>query len=355
MRPSSIRNTGATRATGGRLSELDALRGVAALAVVLFHYTTRFGQLYPEVVQTPLQVPHGHFGVNLFFIISGFVIFMTLDRTHTAMDFVVSRFSRLYPAYWVSVLLTFAITHWLGLPGKLVGAGTALANGLMFHGLLRVPHVDGVYWTLEVELLFYSGMLALFMLRQLDRLFLLVSGLLALRLVYWGAAQWAGVDLPYIVWRLLILEHLPWFALGLSTHALLAPDTSGRRHRQAVLLAAGALLTLLVTATPWLAPLAVALFALVYGAASGRLGLLRLPVLVWLGSISYPLYLLHENIGWSVLLRLADAGWSPWAALLMTLAGTLALSHAVSRGIEQPAMRWVRTRWKQRHGAAAPA
>ena len=338
-----------------RLSEVDALRGVAALAVVLFHYTSQFAALYPAAPQTALQVPHGHFGVNLFFIISGFVIFMTLDRTRTAMDFVVSRFSRLYPAYWVSVLLTFAITHWLGLPGKLVDAGTALANGLMFHALLRVPHVDGVYWTLEVELLFYAGMLALYMLRQLDRLFLLVGGLLALRFVYWGAARWAGIDLPFIAWRLLILEHLPWFALGLCVHALLAPDTSSRRHRQAVLLAAVALLTLLVTAPTWRAPLALTLFALVYGAASGRVALLRLPVLVWLGSISYPLYLLHENIGWSVLLRLADAGWPPWAALLLTLLGALALSHVISRSVEQPAMRWVRSRWKQRRAAAAAA
>ena len=338
-----------------RLTEVDALRGVAALAVVLFHYTSQFAARYPDAPRTALQVPHGHFGVNLFFIISGFVIFMTLDRTRTAMDFVVSRFSRLYPAYWVSVLLTFAITHWLGLPGKLVDASTALANGLMFHALLRVPHVDGVYWTLEVELLFYAGMLVLYMLRQLDRLFLLVGGLLALRFVYWGAAQWAGVDLPFIVWRLLILEHLPWFALGLCTHALLAPDPSGQRHRQAKVLAAGAILTLLVTAPAWRAPLAVALFAMVYGAASGRLTLLRLPLLVWLGSISYPLYLLHENIGWSVLLRLADLGWPPWAALMATLLGALMLSHVVSRSVEQPAMRWVRSRWKQRQSSRLAA
>ena len=49
-----------------RLSEVDALRGVAALAVVLFHYTSQFAALYPAAPQTALQVPHGHFGVNLF-------------------------------------------------------------------------------------------------------------------------------------------------------------------------------------------------------------------------------------------------------------------------------------------------
>ena len=345
----------ANPAAGTRLAELDALRGAAAMAVVLFHFTTRFDQLYPQPSRFEWQFAQGHFGVNLFFIISGFVIFMTLDRARSAMDFVVSRFSRLYPAYWVSIALTFGITHWLGLPGKLVTAEQAAANALMFHSLLRVPNVDGVYWTLEVELLFYSGMLLLFVLGWLDRVFLVAGALLALRCIYWASAQWAGVDLPYIVWRLLILEHLPWFALGLSTHALLSSDNSGHRHRQAGVLAAAAVLTLAVTARPGLAVLSLAFFAIAYGAASGRLKMLRMPLLVWLGSISYPLYLLHENIGWSLLLRMSAGGWSPWLALPVTLALSLGLAHAVSRSVEQPAMRWVRQRWRLRPGRAASA
>lgn len=339
--------------TRTRLREVDALRGLAALAVVLFHFTTQFGVMFPGTPQTHLQVAQGHFGVNLFFIISGFVIFMTLDRTESAMDFVVTRFSRLYPAYWVSVLLTYMITHALGLPGKLVAASTAVANLLMFHSLFRVPHVDGVYWTLEVELLFYGWMLLLFVLRQLDRVFLVAGLLLGLRWIYWAAAQWAGVDLPYIAWRLLILEHLPWFILGLSIHALLSPNTPQRRHRQAAILVAAAILTLLITASPGRAALGFLFFAIVYGAASGRLPVLRLPVLVWLGSISYPLYLLHENIGWSLLLYWAGRGFAPWLALALTLSLSLLLAHGLSRTVEQPAMRWIRMRWKRRLAASA--
>lgn len=338
-----------------RLKEIDALRGLAALAVVLFHFTYQFGVMFPDTPTPPFQVAHGHFGVNLFFIISGFVIFMTLDRTHSAMDFVVSRFSRLYPAYWISVLLTYLITHALGLPGKLVDAGTAVTNLLMFHSLFRVPHVDGVYWTLEVELLFYGWMLLLFVLHRLDRVFLVTGLLLGLRLVYWAAAQWAGIDLPYIAWRLLILEHLPWFVLGLSTHALLSPDTADHRHRQAAVLAIAAVLTLLITALPGRAALGLLFFVIVYCAASGWLPVLRRPVLVWLGSISFPLYLLHENIGWSVLLYLERRGFSPWLALTLTLALSLAIAHIVSRTVEQPAMRWIRLRWKRRLAASALA
>jgi len=93
---------------------------------------------------------------------------MTLDRTERPMDFVVSRFSRLFPAYWFAIFLTFVITHLLGLPGKLVGIGTAFANMIMLHGFFKVPHVDGVYWTLEVELQFYCGMFLLYRLRRLE-------------------------------------------------------------------------------------------------------------------------------------------------------------------------------------------
>jgi peptidoglycan/LPS O-acetylase OafA/YrhL len=88
-----------------RLVEIDALRGVAALAVVLFHYTTHFTKLFGASPPPTISFSMGHYGVNLFFIISGFVIFMTLEKTLRPMDFVVSRFSRLFPTYWVAIVL----------------------------------------------------------------------------------------------------------------------------------------------------------------------------------------------------------------------------------------------------------
>ena len=70
-----------------RLVEVDALRGLAALAVVLFHYTTRFTELFAPNPPPTFSFPDGHYGVNLFFIISGFVIFMTLEKTVKADGF----------------------------------------------------------------------------------------------------------------------------------------------------------------------------------------------------------------------------------------------------------------------------
>ena len=75
-------------------------------------------------------------------------------------------------------------------------------------------------------------------------------------------------------------------------------------------------------------------------------------MLVWLGTISYPLYLLHENIGWSVQLRLGALGISTDGAVLVALAISLAMATALTRWVEQPAMRWIRTNY--RNWLAAP-
>ena len=337
---------------GHRLLEVDALRGIAAMAVVLFHFTTRYAQVYPEALRPTFAMPHGHYGVNLFFIVSGFVIFMTLDKTARPMDFVVSRFSRLYPVYWASVIATFAITHLLGLPGFLVSLPTMLANLLMFHGLLRVPNVDGVYWTLEVELLFYCGMLLIYRLGLLGRIHLFLLALIALRLVYFVAERQFGIDLPWIVMRLLILRYIAWFALGICVFMAVS---SGRRGQdRATAITAIAALALLTIVDGWIhGVLGLLLATTVWAAASGRLPFLRHPVLVWLGAISYPLYLIHENVGWSLLLRLERLGLAPNLAVVLTLALVLALATLLHRVVEKPAMQAIRDWYRRR--SLAPA
>lgn len=335
-----------------RLAEIDALRGVAALAVVLFHYTTRFVELYAPGAVPIVSVPHGHYGVNLFFIISGFVIFMTLARTQRSMDFVVSRFSRLFPAYWVAIAITYAVTSQFGLPGKEVTALQALANVFMVHGVFGVPHVDGVYWTLEVELIFYAGMLALFMRGQLQRVYWVIGAMLALRLVYHVAAQAFGVDLSWTLYRLTILKYIPWFGLGIFVYQV---AVGGQRvgDLPARVTAVMALACLALVDGWMLAALAAVLTAMVWGAATGRLPWLANPVLSFLGTISYTLYLLHENVGWVVQRAVLARGWSFEASMGAALTVAIGLAALLTYTVEKPAMRWVRDWYRQRPATQA--
>lgn len=148
-----------------RLTELDALRGIGALCVLVFHYSTRFHELFPQAEHVPFSFPGGNYRVLLFFTISGFAIFFTLDRIRNVADFVVNRFARLYPAYIVAMLLTLSIEYLGHVYALLVGPGAILANLTMLQGFAFIPEVDGAYWTLTVEIAFYVCMIALWNLR----------------------------------------------------------------------------------------------------------------------------------------------------------------------------------------------
>jgi peptidoglycan/LPS O-acetylase OafA/YrhL len=335
-----------------RLSEIDALRGLAALAVMAFHYTTKYDELFRFNGSVPFHVPWGYLGVNLFFVISGFVIFMTLERTKIAMDFVVSRFSRLYPAYWAAIAVTVLITQVLGLPGKEASWQLALLNVVMFQGLFSIPPVDGVYWTLLVELLFYALAFTLYLTRQMHRVLPALCGLLCLRVVYWALAEFAQIDLPWRIRELLVLDYIAFFALGIVAYRLVRD--AAESHAADLATAAFAIAVLAVTESLLLAMVATICFGAIWLAARGRLAFLRWPLLVWFGSISYPLYLLHENIGWAILRQLQFLGWTPTAAIVFTAVLVIALAAALSRTIERPAMAWIRGRYRQARERRSP-
>lgn len=325
--------------------QIDALRGLAALAVVLFHFTTKYRELYAPALNLPFEVPWGHYGVNLFFIISGFVIFMTLTRARNWRDFVVSRFSRLYPAYWAAVALTFGIVAWLGLPGKEVSLQHALLNLLMFQTWLKVPPVDGVYWTLLVELHFYVLALLLFATKRMSQCFLWLWALFLLKLVYWVSANAFGVDLPYAIQRALVLDFIPWFALGICAYFMSGAEGASRTQLVTTVVMAHALIAL--SGSPTLLLITAGCFALVVAAARGKLWGAGNPLLVWLGVISYTLYLVHENIGWAVMRQLMQAGLDYVEYMPIVLAGVLLLASALTFLVERPAMNWIRVQYKR--------
>ena len=94
-----------------RFRGLDVLRGLAAVYVMLSHYTSFCLKEFGEV---PFHVPSetGNYAVWLFYMISGFVIYFTIERSKTWVDFAVSRATRLYPIYWITLTLV-VITEWL--------------------------------------------------------------------------------------------------------------------------------------------------------------------------------------------------------------------------------------------------
>lgn len=147
-----------TGAHSARFSELDGLRGLAAAAVVLCHFTDY--TLYPEDNHIPWFFRWGQFGVQLFFMISGFVILVSARNSPSAKHFAITRFSRLYPPYWIALALSSFLVLGLGVHAAIapVTWKTAVINITMLQRWLNEPSIDSVYWTLGVELQFYVVM-----------------------------------------------------------------------------------------------------------------------------------------------------------------------------------------------------
>src|SRR5687768_2708344 len=222
-----VRNLSKTASSSERVVELDALRGLAALAVVAFHYTTHYHAMIGHTRPLGFGFPAGNYGVQLFFLISGFVIFMTLERTRTASEFVVSRCSRLFPAYWTAMAITAAVVYTLGMPQQKLPLRDLLLDLTMVQEILGAEHLDGSYWTLGVELFFYAQMLFWFMLGQLRRIRTIIGIWLLLAVAY-GLFTKSGLHFSYFMREMLILRHIPFFAMGILFYRIHANPGSHR-------------------------------------------------------------------------------------------------------------------------------
>jgi peptidoglycan/LPS O-acetylase OafA/YrhL len=328
-----------------RIQGLDALRGLAAISVMLYHYTAWYQ--FAETGQMPssllISFPYGNFGVELFFIISGFVIFMTLEQTPTVYDFVTSRFARLYPAFVACLVLTVAIAHALRYaPGNVYGTLLA-ANLTMAPGLFGFPGIDGSYWSLLYELAFY--------------------GLAAVTVVGLG---WQRPELPCLVWLLIALVvrsvgvlRLPGLVEMLTVaqfaHLFVIGILLYRIHVGRVTWLTYPLLGFALAMSlfgphwafkplpfPFYTVMTAGFAGLVWLAVADRLPVLHAAPLRFFGRISYPLYLIHQVAGFAVMARLEATGVTPNLAVAVTMALVVALAWAVSAGVEWPARRWLR-------------
>jgi peptidoglycan/LPS O-acetylase OafA/YrhL len=316
-----------------RLGWLDALRGFAALTVVLFH-------LSPFVLGSELHlrifrhIDFGKYGVLLFFLVSGYVIPMSLERHGSLRRFWVGRLFRIYPAYLatIAVVLLLVAAGLAHLPGSVRAhpAAAVLAHATMLSDLLGVRGVVRVFWTLAYEMVFY----------------LVVAGLFAWRL-HRHTGWWAtGLALVALAGRKLpdglFSAHrgVAGLALLVLMAAAVAAGLTGRRRLAGVLGLAFALLPMVnghadsesTVVGSWQAVLLLAvMFAgtVVYRVQHGQLGR-------WAGALT-----LLVVLGCVVGAHGAHLGTAVWlatvAAVVVTFGVAFALRH---RGVPR-FFRWL--------------
>lgn len=322
-----------------RVAELDALRFLAAVSVALFHLVLlptvdgAFEQGLKDVTR------FGFFGVPLFFMISGFVILWTAQGKDAA-GFLISRAARLYPSFWVAVLL--AAASWLMLAGRPFPVATIFANLTMIPSPLGFQYVDGVYWTLLIEIKFYALVFALILARQIKRAeHWLTVWLAAQALAHFWRPDWlVAVTLE---------GYGNFFVSGAFFYLCRSQGPSVLRLG----LLAISMLLCAASATElqdgythfhsWQAHATTAVLTVLAHAAFLPIALTRwklpsFPLWFTLGACTYPLYLLH-NVPGALLYLALGLDDSQWLKLALVLAVISAAAFVMSKYIERRACR----------------
>ncbi|MFS0562948.1 acyltransferase [Terribacillus sp. 179-K 1B1 HS] len=326
-----------------RITELDALRGIAALAVVFYHYTTRYSELFPDSHHSNLNFVLGHFGVNLFFIVSGFVIFMSIRNNSSSKDFVVKRAIRLYPAYIFAVIFTFICVMLYGLEERRVSMLEGVLNLTMFQGFIPgIDHVDGVYWTLVVELTFYAVITILIFTKLINK----IETIAIIWLMFSAAIKTVNILVANNIVQLLdtysISSYAHLFIAGMMFYKIWQ---GASKYHYFVLLSALVydyvffdLANNLVTSVFFL------LFMLML---NGNLAFLSVKPLLFLGTISYSLYLIHQNIGYIIIDFMYRHDLTSDFVLILPVGVSIMLSAIVTFYIEQPIQRYLSSKLKR--------
>ncbi len=331
-----------------RLAALDALRFVAAVAVMAFHYTAAEKLLWgnPSRLEFPtinLLSRYGYLGVQLFFVISGFVILMTAYG-RSIEEFVASRFSRLFPAYWVAVLGTFVLqSFWHG--DRESTALQTLVNMTMLQSAVGVPGVQGAFWTLWVELKFYL-LIGVFVLVGMTR-----RRVIGFAFLWPLLALIASATKSPILVSLLMPSYAPYFAAGMLMYV-------AHRHGHNLLVWLGIAMNYVfatlhavkyarnrspeITGSTFsgvaVALIIAAIFAAVIACSNGRVSRVEWRWLTAVGALTYPIYLVHGQLGF-FLIDVLHEGRNSYLVLALAMLTSVVVAWLIHTLVEK---RWAR-------------
>lgn len=361
-----------------RLETLDGLRCIAALMVLSYHFIARwttdkhgkalysYGDSLYEAF--PVSMHFGTFGVSLFFLISGFVIMMTLRNSSGLIEFAFRRMIRLWPTMIVCATLTTILVNASGIHERFEGVDHWPVNALEFAssilfidpeltgrvlGIEGLSWVDGVYWTLWVEVRFYA-LIAIIYAMSGDRNFgmswlaLQVCSTLSLAI-----AIWAPNGFNRNIGLILQPDYLFWFTIGISAYFAWLKKLSLPIILSAIVAVAGATLSA-VSEAGHDQFLSVSGYLVLYGCVATIFllvtlkgyfsALLSSKALVTIGLASYPLYMFHDRAGIILTTLLADLGINPITAMLVVVMTLLLFAICIHRFVEVRSKKFLQSR-----------
>ncbi|WP_460425296.1 acyltransferase family protein [Azotobacter armeniacus] len=332
-----------------RIKYLDGHRGIALLLVVLFHAYARWPELVPYG-DSYGEIPffkYGWLGVQLFFLISGFVILMTLERCKGISEFIYRRWLRLFPAMLVCSLLIFSSSSFFierpaGTPElESLLPGLTFISPSWWERIIGHPinPLEGAFWSIYVEFKFYIFSAIAYYWRGQSFLMASLVFVFALSIFFAVANKYIGGTTLYTMNSLTktaAFEHFGWFASGAAFYVY----SQARSPKYLIFaIAVGFFSSIATSNLNWPSFMAAILVLLFFASSIVNpfiQNILSSRVLQFFGAISYPLYLFHENAMISMIIKLGDSfEFIPHAFLpALPIAMLVAVAYFISKHIE---------------------
>ena len=296
---------------------INLLRFLAALGVLSVHsFSVLISTEYiPTMFSFLLPIVHyGYLGVPLFFIISGFVIAFSSEEK-TFREFISARFIRLFPVFWLCVSITSIFIFFIH-KEEIVSWGRYFANLTMIPSLFGdYPFIEGVYWSLESELKFYFIIAVILLIKPIFSISLRkMSLILSIPLLYY--------TLYYNPYHSSLLQETlgatfyffsegfaQYFLAGIVFYEIFKNNKNYYLYLVLIIYYVVAVLQAFDFAYPEDNPVVVMFYITVFFGLFLSISLKKIPnasfsffgneykkILITLGAITYPLYLLHSNV-----------------------------------------------------------
>ena len=346
------------------LRTIQAGRGLAALAVVMFHLSIAMGD--PRYGGTPVfrdATWRGNLGVDFFFVLSGFIMMLIhekdIGKPSRWRKFAHARFSRLYPIYWLySAVFCLLVAFGFGTVTQLP---SSLGDWISTISLVRLSDVTAplaVAWTLFHEIAFY-GVFSILILNKRAGLLVFFAWMLATALAF----NYPPTDNPSPIQTYLAAFNLD-FMIGIAS-CLIMQRTSAVICNACFSIGSALLVLTIgyeygIDRLPWSGiAYGVAFGGIIAGMAAWerRRGGVKIPLAEQLGDASYTTYLIHVPIIGVCLklaakLHIADA--IPGEAIYIgTLLAVVCSTYAVHKIVERPLQSWMKHISKAKHLQAA--
>lgn len=297
---------------------IQGLRGIAIILVVVYHFFCRYQQLYIDNVNPPFIIStFGVLGVSLFLLISGYYIKISSQNV-SVLNLLKKRFSRIWPPYFVAITVIYIITKFFVLPNRTVSFFDYILNIPFFNGFLGLPYVDGAHWYLTTLI---SGIIILMLIQkckpQKQQIFLVIWLILLIILALLVNVKFGGVLKSIFNFLFLCFggSYMPYMIIGFTIHFI-------KKNNIFVLLvfALSLVETYITLGIISCFIMFVSFLAVIYSLRECGI-FLKLKPIVFIGTVSYSVYLIHQNIGYLILNKFVEifGAYQLWMSFAVTV------------------------------------